>query len=510
MRPEELRMFIEKELDAISVKADMARLPSALDAVIGARVKLNDKLKVAVVGKTKAGKSTLLNSLLGISELPMGDGIVTGNVSVLMHVNDSPTNSETVIVHLIDKTTINITLEQYRQLVDISKKDSLGIRDKIVWFDVYLEHQALLDMSIIDTPGDDSWLKYDSENVKELFRDKNRKPDIIVYVVRKEFGSKDIEAAQDYLKQINGAEHRISGLNVIAVYSCCDELITSDIDGCNWDADYRIEGNRIIENNRAKSPAFRMCFSKCFPVSAIFSMAAMTISQNDFNVLKAIAKTELAEYFYRDFSYMEISDINLLDQELKDIFITEEYKNDVLHRIGLDAMKFIVWWCKKQPTKSITELKSELEKYSNVPALRTYLLDEHFKKLSIFYKATIVLPELKKAIEKEYNVSIDIASKDSLRAIVEECRNIEKRIHKQYGFLSVLRDYYDCLDYFDNEDWSLAYQTISFCISNNPDKDAKEMFYKTWQERVNFYNLIGNQFAIEASEKLIFSIKNNI
>ena len=222
MKPEELKLFIERELDAISVKADMAKLPSITDVVIEARHKLNDKLKLAVVGKTKAGKSTLLNSLLGITELPTGDGIVTGNVSVLIHIDNSPYNQETVVVHLTDSSQMNVSLEQYRQLVDISKKDPLGIRDKIVWFDVYLKHQALLDMSIIDTPGDDSWLEYDSENAKALFRDKNRKPDIIAYVVRKEFGSKDIQAVQDYLAQVNGAEHRVSGLNVIAVYSCCD------------------------------------------------------------------------------------------------------------------------------------------------------------------------------------------------------------------------------------------------------------------------------------------------
>ena len=73
MRPEELLMFIERELDSISAKADMDRLPSVIDSVIDARTKLNEKLKIAVVGKTKAGKSTLLNSLICITNLPRGD-----------------------------------------------------------------------------------------------------------------------------------------------------------------------------------------------------------------------------------------------------------------------------------------------------------------------------------------------------------------------------------------------------------------------------------------------------
>lgn len=506
MKPEELRIFIEKELDAISVKADMARLPSVLDAVAEARLKLNDKLKLAVVGKTKAGKSTLLNSLLGITELPTGEGIVTGNVSVLMHVNDSPKNEEIVVVHLENGKTMLVTFEQYRQLVDISKTDMLGIRNEILWFDVYLKHQALLDMSIIDTPGDDSWLKHDSENTKALFRDKNRKPDVIAYVVRKEFGNKDIQAAQDYLFQMNGGQHRVSGLNIIAVYSCCDELVSSDIDGCNWEVDYRVEGNRIIENNRTKSPTFRKCFSKCFPISAIFSMAANTITSFDFSLLREVAKSPKSEYFYRDMSYLEMSDMKSINPELFSIFKSDANKDDMLKRIGLDAMKYIVWWCTTHSTSSMESLKDDLENYSNVPVLRKYILDEHFKKLSLFYKATSVISELKSTIEKEYNKSIEIGTIDNLRCILEICRSIDKKIYTQYGFLAVLRDYYDGLEYFGKEDWEFAVKTIMYCISDDANSIGKEEYRNQWQERMEFYNLIGNQFAIDASRKLINSV----
>lgn len=509
MKPEELKRFIDKELDAVFAEANIAKLPSITDAVIEARHKLNDKLNLAVVGKTKAGKSTLLNSLLGITELPTGDGIVTGNVSVLMHIGNSSFKQESVVVHLTDGTTMNVSLEQYRQLVDISKKDILGIRPKILWFDVYLQHQALLDMNIIDTPGDDSWLEYDSENAKALFRDKNRKPDVIVYVVRKEFGSKDIQATQDYLAKINGAQHRVSGLNVVAVYSCCDELVASDIDGCNWNIDYRIEGNRIIENNRIKSPAFRMCFSKCFPISAIFSMAANSITVNDYAILNEIAKCSKAEYFYKDFSYMELDGMREMYPELFDIFKTETRKEDMVKRLGLDAMKYIVWWCTKHPAESIIFLKADLENYSNVPMLRTYLSDEHFKKISLFYKATSVLPELKRVVETEYKSAVDIETVTNLRNIFETCRNIEKKIYTQYGFLSVLRDYYDSLDYFEKDDWDLAIETIKYCVSDSVNYAKAQEFRHKWQERIDLYSMIGNHFAVDASQKLVNSIELN-
>ena len=100
MKPEELRIFVERELDVIFATAEKARLPLITDAVLKARRKLREHLRLAIVGRTKAGKSTLLNALLKISELPMGDTIVTGNVSVLMHIDKSPDNKEMAIVHL--------------------------------------------------------------------------------------------------------------------------------------------------------------------------------------------------------------------------------------------------------------------------------------------------------------------------------------------------------------------------------------------------------------------------
>lgn len=509
MNPEELRLFIERELVTISDKAVTAKLPAITDAVIVAQNKLKDKLKLAVVGKTKAGKSTLLNSLLGITELPTGDGIVTGNVSVLMHINDSPSHEESVVVHLIGGTTKNISFEQYRQLVDISKEDSWGIRNQIIWFDVYLRHQALLDMSIIDTPGDDSWLKYDSENAKALFRDKNRRPDIIAYVARKEFGIKDIQAAHDYLVQINGGQNRVSGLNVVAIYSCCDELIASDIDGCNWDLDYRIEGNRIIENNRMKSSAFRLIFSKSFPVSAIFSTASILITKDDFIILKKISTCSTSEYFYKDISYIEYEDMSIEYPDLFQLFNNEEQKNDMIKRLGLDVMKYIVWWLTKNPSGTMNSLKEDLEDYSNIPALRKYLLEEHFKKISLFYKATSILPELKNTVESEYNKSVDIDEIENLKDILNICMNIEKRIYTHYGFLSVLRDYYDRKNYFNEDEWTLAIDTIKYSVSDNNDINENRKYRHFWEKKMIECQMVGNYLAKEASEKLMKSVTFN-
>ncbi len=513
MKPEELRIFVERELDAIFATAEKARLPLITDAVLKARRKLREHLRLAIVGRTKAGKSTLLNALLKISELPMGDTIVTGNVSVLMHIDKSPDNKEMAMVHLDNGTgklaEESITLMQYRELVDVRKPDTLGFRDQILWFDVYLNHPILKEMSIIDTPGDDSWLKTDSENTKKLFRDKDRKPDVILYVVQKEFGVKDIDSAKDYLSQINGGKHRVSGLNVIAVYSCCDLLIASDMDGCDWDKDFREEGNRVISNNRNKSSAFRSCFSKCIPIAGIFAMASRLITPNDFAILQRISMSRWSELFSKIFTVPDYSNMKAAYPELYGFFGNDSIKDDMFSRLGLEAMKYTVWWCGTNSDKSLDDLKRDLEEYSNVPALRRYVFDEHFKKLSLFYKAICVLPELRKVVEKEHNSCIELDKISSLRSVLELCQNAERKLYSQYGFLSVLRDYYDGSGYFDEEEWSLVSKTIDFCLSDNQDMNTRLLMIEQWRNKADYYNIIGNQYAIEASEKLLKSLNSN-
>lgn len=509
MKPEELRQYIERQLDAISVYTEMAKLPLLSDALLDAKRKLGEQLKLAIVGKTKAGKSTLLNALLGISELPTGDTIVTGNVSVLLHVDISPLKKEMAVVHLENGVKEDVTLEEYRDLVDIRKPDVSGRRDKIVWFDVFLNHPSLKDMSIIDTPGDDSWLKDDSENTKAMFRDANRKPDVIAFVVRKEFGVQDVTAAKEYLLQINGAKHHVSGLNVIAVYSCCDQLIASGMDGCNWENDYRSKGNHIIENNRRKSAEFRTCFSKCLPIAGIFAMAAHSITLNDFSILQEIGRCDSSEYFWKYFSFMDYENMSERHPGFYHIFRSESIKQDMLCRLGFEPMKYIVWWCTRHPEGTLDLLRNDLEIYSNVPTLRTYIIDEHFKKLSLFYKITSVLPEFKRTIEKAFNQCVDIAIKDILKNALQACRDVEKEVYEQYGFLSVMRDYYDCMDYFDEEEWNVVMQTVAFCLSEEQDSNLKKELQEQWKDELDYYESIGDHLAVDSVNKLLKSIKSS-
>ena len=72
-------------------------------------------------------------------------------------------------------------------------------------------------------------------------------------------------------------------------------------------------------------------------------MAAHSITNDDYIVLNEIAKCPLVEYFYKDYSYMEIGEMREIYPELFKIFKTETRKDDMIKRLSLDVMKYIVW-----------------------------------------------------------------------------------------------------------------------------------------------------------------------
>lgn len=70
----------------------------------------------------------------------------------------------------------------------------------------------------------------------------------------------------------------------------------------------------------------------------------------------------------------------------------------------------------------------------------------------------------------------------------------------------MLRDYYDCLDYLEKDDWDLAIETIKYCVSDSVNYAKAQEFRHQWQERIDLYSMIGNHFAVDASQKLVNSI----
>lgn len=507
MKPEQIKTYIESELTQVFKNIEHLGIAFLYPYVSKALECLNEPLRLAVVGRTKAGKSTLLNGLLGISFLPTGVDVTTYNVNVLHHVRRSPSGKEAVVAHLNDGTDIEVTLHELEDLVDNRKADTKQLRKRIVWADVYIDNPILLNMDIIDTPGEDdaSNSKDITDKIQNFFNEEDQRPDVLAYAIRCETNNKDLENAFEYLKKINNGKHSVSALNVVVVFNGCDQLLEdgAGMEPMAWQSDYRPVGLSIIEKSRNRSAQFRKSFSKAFPTAAIYSHSACAFTKADFDIMKQISKENIAEEFAGWFTLDDYNKIGERYPHIANIFGSLEDRESLKNRLGLYSMRYMVWWMMKNPTGTIGQLRDAMDSYSNVPYLRDYIFNEHFLKLSIFYKASGVIPTLIKEIESVYSQSIDPIEKKHIGEMLQLCKNIRKTLYGNYGFLSILNDYYNQNDYFNDEEWTQAIDTISQYLSDELDETMISKKAEYWNSQLAYFNRIYNTSAAEATEKLI-------
>lgn len=106
-----------------------------------------EPLKCAVVGEFSAGKSTLINTLIGMDDfLPVNLGVTTALVSQLEY-------SKFPVVQLVMKNgeSKESSIEEYRRLVD--ENCAASERDMIEKVTVKVDYTPLKYVTIIDTPG---------------------------------------------------------------------------------------------------------------------------------------------------------------------------------------------------------------------------------------------------------------------------------------------------------------------------------------------------------------------
>jgi len=500
----ELKYHIEREIGKISNLIDKSNLSSAKEAIRVSLAELCAPLKIAIVGRTKAGKSTLMNAILGISILPTGSAVTTYNVNVMRHVSRAPHKRECVIAHLKDGKSITTALDDLSNLTDCRKPDPNNLRDRIAWAEVYIDNDELQNIDIIDTPGLDSVKETDSENTESLFKDDSRKPNILIFVVQKDFLDSDVIHARKCLQAISGEGHRINGLSAITAYNHSDQIVQKE-----WKKDYKSEAQSTIDNSRKAHPEFRACFSKGFPIAAVFAAASYALTEEDFAVLKEISKCSFAEKFWHKYDMRSFDKMSERDPELIEIFKTQEFGKSMISRLGLDAMQYSVWWLINNPDSIKHDLELALQGYSNVPELSRYVFDEHFCKLTLFFKAISVIPNLRKQIVSILNATynpIDLKLGNQALLI---CQELEKYLHSHYSFLSVMRDYYDCEDYFDDEEWGNAAKCMSICLDDKPIIEDVLSQKKYWGNKIEFYKLLDSHSELEAASKLLNALEHH-
>lgn len=248
-------------------------VPPTANALRRQLERLDEPLRVAIAGKVKAGKSTLLNALVGEAVAPTDAGECT---RVVTWYRDG--RSPNVVLHGKDGvlTALPVIRRDGALVIDLGGTPAERV-DRLV---VDWPAQSLRGMTLIDTPGIAS---LSTETAKRTVRflepddDTPTEADAVIYLMR-HLHVTDAEFLESFRDQDVA---RATAVNTVAVISRADE-----IGGGRVDAMFSARG--IAARYRAE-PALRGLCQNVVAVAGLLAHTGRTLRQAEFAALTELA-----------------------------------------------------------------------------------------------------------------------------------------------------------------------------------------------------------------------------
>jgi hypothetical protein len=242
--------------------------------------RLRGPLRVALAGKVKAGKSTLLNALVGEELAPTDAGECT---FVPWWFRDGLTYR--VVLHPRDAPPRPAPFTRTEGALEVDLGD-LGPGD-VDRIEVDWPSRALRSMTLIDTPGIASATPALSDAATRFFSTDGDEPagpaDAVIYLMR-HLHAADVR----FLESFGDAGHAPSTpANTIAVLSRADELGVGRLDAMD-------AADRVAARYRQDRRLGRLC-QTVVPVAGLLAQAAATMREDEFRLFRRLAELPAAE-----------------------------------------------------------------------------------------------------------------------------------------------------------------------------------------------------------------------
>lgn len=391
--------------------------------------KLDRPIRVALIGSIKAGKSTLVNSLLGKQIVPVGDMENTFNVSWLKYSDE--TYAE---VHYKDGKNVKIALDEIEKFVarDMTRLEELT---SVKYVAIYLPYDWLKKIEIIDTPGFFSVYEGDSENTaKILLRHKNElgettqqfanECDAVLCLFR--------NSMQQEIKEIlvqRNLEGHYSPLNTLGILTKIDE---------NWSIDRNpeplIQSRQSAYQTMNNHAILSNLLHDIIPVNGLLGLGAQTLSEEEFEILITLSKYPLAR-----FNRMIESDKRMKEDIIEDLQIEPAQRQLIAQRLGLYGTWLAVTFLRSYPETKFHDLIEHLLLKSGFPDLRERI-STHFGNRAYLLKILNDLGNLRSICYTLRNV-LEMPDLSVLTQVEDQ---IDKYNSSNFAFteLNVLTEYY--------------------------------------------------------------------
>ncbi|MGW4943619.1 dynamin family protein [Actinoplanes sp. NPDC004185] len=314
--------------------------PAVRAAVGAARRRLGEPLRVALAGKVKAGKSTLLNALVGEGLAPTDAGECT---RIVTWYADGPTYA--VTAHLRDGSTRPLPFRRVAGAVRITLDRPAGQIDHL---EVRVPSARLRRHTLIDTPGIASLSTEVSLRTTAFLDAESDRPaqtDAVIYLLR-HMHADDLR----FLESFHGDD--LAGgtpVNTVGVLSRADEIGGARLDAMEAAA-------RVAARYAADDRLRRLC-PVVVPVAGLLGAAGATLREDEFRTLAAVAALPMAD----------VVELLLTADRFAG---SAPGRREVLGRLGLFGVRLSVRLIREQKVHDSADLAAALTAHSGIDRLR--------------------------------------------------------------------------------------------------------------------------------------------
>lgn len=341
---------------------------------IGGR--LNQPIRVALAGTLKAGKSTLVNALVGEDIAPTDATEATRIVTWFRH---GPTPKVTANHRGGRRSNVPIGRDPNEGglTFDFATLDPQDIVD----LDVEWPAAELIDTTIIDTPGTSSLSRDVSERTLRLLVPEDGVPrvDAVVFLLRT-LNASDIALLKQIGELVGGSA---GALGVIGVASRADEIGAGRIDAM-------LSAKDVATRFTAEMERTGTC-QAVVPVSGLLALTARTLRQSEFVALEKLAGVDAAELTKAMLS------VDRFVREDSQLPVDAATRAALLDRFGMFGIRISIAVLRAGVSDSVA-LADELLERSGLVALRE-VIDQQFAQRSDLLKAHTALLSLRQFVQ---------------------------------------------------------------------------------------------------------------
>ena len=348
----DLAAAVRRIAEAARVVAAGTDHGSVVDAIIR---RLDEPLRVAIAGRVKAGKSTLLNALVGERLAATDAGECTRVVTWYRHDRGYRVMAD---VQSTGTVELDFRRDDGELRIDLGAHEVESIeRIEVGWPSRRLEEYTL-----IDTPGLASATEGSSARtvaaLLERDADAPGEADAVLYLMRHLHRS-DADFLEAFLDR---SVSHASPINAIVVLSRADEIGAARPDA--------LDSARTVAGRYAANPRVRELASGVVPVAGLLAETGATLRQDQFDWLRAVAglPDERREVLLRSVERFRDAEENPLGKEIRE---------ELLERLGLFGLRLSVGLLASDEVRTATELSQALLERSGVRELQRALAERY-------------------------------------------------------------------------------------------------------------------------------------